>query len=102
MFEFRCIRTYPFPIKLLRRVSRQTRSLGTKSVGSNVSELVGNTPIVRLNRITEGCLAQVYAKLEYMNPGGSVKDRIAVSMIKTAEENGLISPGKSVLVEATR
>jgi hypothetical protein len=83
-------------------VGQRTFGTSRSNVGSNITELVGNTPIVRLNRITQGCHAHVYAKLEYMNPGGSIKDRIAVSMIRSAEDNGLISPKRSVLVEATR
>lgn len=69
-------------------------------IASNVTELVGNTPLVRLNRVTEGLGATVVAKLEYFNPSHSVKDRIAVAMVDAAEEAGLIGPG-TVLVEPT-
>lgn len=69
-------------------------------IARNVTELVGNTPLVRLNRITEGAAATVAAKLEYYNPGKSVKDRIALAMIEAAEEAGLLGP-ETIIVEPT-
>jgi cystathionine beta-synthase len=66
----------------------------------NVSELVGNTPLVRLKRITRDVKPLILAKLEFMNPGGSVKDRMAFYMLKEAEKNGEIKPGGTI-VEAT-
>ncbi|HWE63349.1 MAG TPA: cysteine synthase A [Chloroflexota bacterium] len=68
---------------------------------NDLSETMGHTPLVRLNRITDGASAHVLAKLEYFNPGGSVKDRIGVSMIREAERAGLITPGKTTIIEAT-
>jgi cysteine synthase A len=68
---------------------------------NDLSETMGRTPLVRLNRITDGAQAQVLAKLEYFNPGGSVKCRIGVSMIREAEKQGLITPGKTTIIEPT-
>ena len=66
----------------------------------DITALVGRTPLVRLNRVTEGCAATVLAKLEFQNPLGSIKDRTGLAMIEAAERDGRLSPG-SVLVEPT-
>ncbi|MGB9788801.1 MAG: cysteine synthase A [Dictyoglomus turgidum] len=69
-------------------------------VANSVIELIGNTPLVKLNKITEGCFAEVLAKLESFNPGGSVKDRIALSMIEEAEKMGKLNKDK-IIIEPT-
>lgn len=66
-------------------------------IADNVTQLVGNTPLVRLNRITQGVYAQVVAKLEYFNPAHSVKDRIGVAMIEAAEQAGIIGPNTHIV-----
>ncbi|MDA8057106.1 MAG: cysteine synthase A [Actinomycetota bacterium] len=69
-------------------------------IADDVTQLIGGTPLVRLRRVTEGVGADVVAKLEFFNPAGSVKDRIAVAMVDAAEEAGLIGPD-TVIVEPT-
>jgi cysteine synthase A len=70
-------------------------------IGAEASAVVGNTPLVLLDRLSEGLAGEVCVKLEYFNPGGSVKDRIGVAMIDAAEAGGQIQPGKAVVVEPT-
>jgi cysteine synthase A len=69
-------------------------------IASDITKLMGNTPMVRLNRVTQGANARVIAKLEFFNPLGSVKDRIGVNMIDTAERTGKVGPG-TVIIEPT-
>ncbi len=66
----------------------------------NITEVVGNTPLVRLNRVTDGAAAQVYAKLEFYNPTSTVKDRIGIAMVDAAESSGELKPGGTI-IEAT-
>ena len=67
---------------------------------NNILEAVGRTPLIRLNNITKGIAAQIWVKADYLNPGGSVKDRIGITMIDEAERKGLLKPGGTV-IEAT-
>lgn len=70
-------------------------------IANNLSELIGNTPMVRLSRLAEDLDVDLVAKLESFNPGGSVKDRIGSAMIEAAERDGRITPGKTVIIEPT-
>ncbi|GAK39833.1 cysteine synthase A [Paenibacillus urinalis] len=70
---------------------------GKRLVVNNVTELIGNTPVVRLNRLPKADHADVYVKLEYFNPSGSVKDRAAANLIRQAELRGLLQPGATII-----
>ena len=70
------------------------------NIAQNVTELIGRTPLVKINKLTNGASAEVVAKLEFFNPAGSVKDRIALSMIEDAERKGILKKD-SVIIEPT-
>ena len=71
-----------------------------KGARANIVESIGNTPIVKLNKVAAHVKSDIYVKLEYLNPGGSMKDRVALNIIIDAERRGLLSPG-STIIEAT-
>jgi len=94
------------PLSTINDQQQQTSSSSTSlsmgaKIADNILDLIGNTPLVKLNRLNDGCVAEVVCKLESSNPANSVKDRIALSMINEAELRGEITPGKTTLVEPT-
>ncbi|MBD0332201.1 MAG: pyridoxal-phosphate dependent enzyme, partial [Chitinophagaceae bacterium] len=66
-------------------------------VRNNILETIGNTPLVRLNKMTKGFPCEVYAKVEYFNPGNSTKDRMALKMVEVAEKEGKLKPGGTII-----
>lgn len=86
--------------QLLPTTGRYSTKLN-EGIADSILDLIGDTPMVKLNRVSEGSNAEIIAKLESQNPANSVKDRIALSMITEAEKRGEITPGKTILVEPT-
>ena len=83
------------------RRRQETASDGFEmKVLNNILEAIGNTPLIRLNRVTAGCPAEILVKAEFLNPGGSVKDRIGIEMIEQAERDGSLKNGGTI-IEAT-
>ena len=68
---------------------------------TSVLELIGNTPLMKLNKVTGGCDALILAKLEFLNPTGSIKDGIVLSMIEAAEKEGIIKPGSTTIEDTS-
>ncbi len=66
-------------------------------VYNNITEVFGNTPLVKLNRVLDGAKANVYAKLEFYNPSSSVKDRLSIAMVDAAEQSGELAPGGTII-----
>src|SRR4029450_6711504 len=85
---------------VIDRAAIQSTSETVMEFQENILGLIGNTPLVKLNRLARGVKAQIFAKMESLNPGYSVKDRIGVAMIEAAEREGILKPGGTV-VEAT-
>lgn len=82
---------------MISKKSKDKEELKMTAIYNSVTELIGKTPIVKLNKIVPEDSADVFVKLEFFNPGGSVKDRIALSMIEKAEHDGLLKPGDTII-----
>src|ERR671916_1145076 len=74
-----------------------TPTATTSEIKDSILDTVGETPLVRLSRIAQGCTPQVVAKVEYFNPGGSIKDRVAIRMVEAAERDGRLRPGGTII-----
>src|SRR6058998_1568446 len=81
--------------------SERAKTAAAAAIPSNLADLVGGTPLVRMERVAPECGAELIGKLEAYNPAGSVKDRIGVAMIEAAEAEGRIEPGRTTVIEST-
>ena len=94
------INPFNIPVKTINNIGEKNMAIVpklTRGVLESITDAIGNTPIVRLNNLTEGLEAEVDVKIESFNPTGSVKDRVAVAMIEDAEEKGLLKPGATII-----
>src|ERR1700676_3538710 len=87
----------PIVTRLIAFAPRDTLRFRSNMKLKNILEAVGHTPLIRLNRLARDCKAEVYVKADYLNPGGSVKDRIGITMIDEAERKGLLKPGGTII-----
>jgi len=95
------VNRFSFSVETVSRIKGLLASQSAaKNVFENITEAIGNTPLVKLNNLTKNIKPTIYLKLEFMNPGGSVKDRIGVKMVEDAEKRGLLRPG-GIIVEPT-
>jgi cystathionine beta-synthase len=85
------------PVNDIKRFRPDMSNNPNKKICDNVLDTIGNTPLVRLNKVVEGIPATVYAKVETFNPGNSIKDRMALKMVEDAEKAGILKPGGTII-----
>ena len=101
LFSAQVSQPIPDSPSFAQRIGNLPKDLPATQIKTQVSQLIGRTPIVYLNKVTEGCGAYIAVKQEMFQPTASIKDRPALSMINDAEEKGLITPGETILIEPT-